>query len=277
MSTSRPIPRFARRIITRFAGVVCPPELCASRRAHPLLAEFSLYLAALPPHLRLGILAGFVLFDQRARFYPPSRGRRFVDLDAALANAYFHFMAHSSGARNRTLAQLLKGLVTLCYYELPQAQAEIGYDPTPYIAAIAQRRLATYGEDIRRSEEAVFAKTETRAEISPVIPCPCEPRPHPGRPAGLIEQRDVSGDMSVTCDVVIVGSGAGGAVMAAELADAGIRRGSDRGRGISPSPSPPPPNRVMPCALCTGMQVRRAPSARLLSSSQRVAASVARP
>ena len=70
MSTSRPIPRFARRIITRFAGVVCPPELRASRRARPLLAEFSLYLAALPPHLRLGILAAFVLFDQRARFYP---------------------------------------------------------------------------------------------------------------------------------------------------------------------------------------------------------------
>lgn len=223
MSTSRPIPRFARRIITRFAGVVCPPELRTTRRVRSLLAEFSLYLAALPPHLRLGILAAFVLFDQRARFYPQARGRRFVDLDAALADAYFRYMAHDSGARNRTLAQLLKGLITLCYYELPQAQAEIGYNPVRYIAAIAQRRLATYGKDIRRSEAAVFANDgDTSRDVAPK-PLPFVSRePRPGRPAGLTEQSDVSGDMTVTCDVVIVGSGAGGAVMAAELADVGI-------------------------------------------------------
>lgn len=41
-------------------------------------------------------------------------------------------------------------------------------------------------------------------------------------PAGLIEQSQVDGDLAVSCDVVIVGSGAGGATMAAELADAGM-------------------------------------------------------
>jgi choline dehydrogenase-like flavoprotein len=41
-------------------------------------------------------------------------------------------------------------------------------------------------------------------------------------PAGLTQQGDVTGNLDVECGVVIVGSGAGGATMAAELAGAGI-------------------------------------------------------
>ena len=41
-------------------------------------------------------------------------------------------------------------------------------------------------------------------------------------PAGLTRQSEVTGDLRVECGVVIVGSGAGGATMAAELADAGV-------------------------------------------------------
>ena len=41
-------------------------------------------------------------------------------------------------------------------------------------------------------------------------------------PPGLTRQSEVSADLRVECGVVIVGSGAGGATMAAELADAGV-------------------------------------------------------
>jgi choline dehydrogenase-like flavoprotein len=41
-------------------------------------------------------------------------------------------------------------------------------------------------------------------------------------PAGLTTQADITGDLSLECGVVIVGSGAGGATMAAELAEAGV-------------------------------------------------------
>src|SRR6266436_1271219 len=48
------------------------------------------------------------------------------------------------------------------------------------------------------------------------------PSVYTGRPAGLVEGGDISTDLTASCDVVIVGSGAGGATMAAELAEAGI-------------------------------------------------------
>ena len=57
-----------------------------------------------------------------------------------------------SGPQVRNLARLLKGIITLCYYELPAAQADIGYDPVPYVAEVAQRRLERYGDDVRRGE-----------------------------------------------------------------------------------------------------------------------------
>jgi choline dehydrogenase-like flavoprotein len=41
-------------------------------------------------------------------------------------------------------------------------------------------------------------------------------------PAGLVQQGEVTGDLRTECDVVIVGSGAGGATVAAELAEAGV-------------------------------------------------------
>lgn len=44
----------------------------------------------------------------------------------------------------------------------------------------------------------------------------------PGIPAGVTRQSEITGDLQVECAVAIVGSGAGGATMAAELADAGI-------------------------------------------------------
>ena len=39
----------------------------------------------------------------------------------------------------------LKSVVTMCYYQLPEVQREIGYDPEPYIAAVTRRRLERYG------------------------------------------------------------------------------------------------------------------------------------
>ena len=108
-------------------------------------------LGSLPPAARKALAVALVLLDQGARLYPPSRGRRFVRLDDRVADAYVRalLVRHDVAAE---MIRRLKSVVTMCYYELPEVQREIGYDPAPYIAAVSRRRLESYGPQIRAAE-----------------------------------------------------------------------------------------------------------------------------
>jgi len=145
----------------RFAEVVCPPGVRADQRADRVLGEFGLMLSSLPPAARKVLAAALVLLDQGARLYPPSRGRRFARLDDRVAAAYVRALLarHDAAAE---LVQRLKSVVTMCYYDLPEVQREIGYDPDPYIAAVSRRRLESYGDQVRAGEAAVTAQAERR-------------------------------------------------------------------------------------------------------------------
>gem|GEM_PF-698748 len=149
---SAPIRLTARR----FAEVVCPPEVRADHRTEQVMREFGLMLGALPPVARKALAGALILLDQGARLYPPARGRRFARLDDEVAEAYVRaLLARHDAAAEMT--QRLKGVVTMCYYDLPEVQREIGYDPGPYIAAVSRRRLQAYGPQIRAGEAAVTA------------------------------------------------------------------------------------------------------------------------
>ena len=111
-------------------------------------------LGSLPPAARKALAAALVLLDQRARLYPAARGRRFARLDDRVASAYVRGVL----ARHDPVAELirrLKSVLTMCYYDLPEVQREIGYDPAPYIAAVSRRRLETYGPQIRVAEAVI--------------------------------------------------------------------------------------------------------------------------
>jgi len=150
----------ARAAARRFAEVVCPPGMVVHHRTDRVLAEFEQVLGALAPAARKGLVAAFVALDQGARLYPRSRGRRFTRLDDRAAEAYIRALL--SRALVAELVQRIKGLVVMCYYELPVVQREIGYDPAPYIAAVSRRRLESYGPQIRAGEAAVTSKRGRR-------------------------------------------------------------------------------------------------------------------
>jgi len=192
----------------RFAEVVCPPEVRADDRTDRVLREFGLMLGALPAAARKALATALILLDQGARVYPPSRGRRFARLDDRTADAYIRALLarHDAAAE---MVQRLKGVVTMCYYDLPEVQREIGYDPAPYIAAVSRRRLETYGPQIRAGEAAVTEGLPARGQPW-------------SAPSGLTSQAEIAGDLKLECGVVVVGSGAGGATVAAELAEAGV-------------------------------------------------------
>lgn len=142
-----------RAVVVRFAEIVCPPGVRVGRRADRVLAEFVLTLRVLPPASRRALLGAFIAIDQGARLYPPARGRRFARLDDQTADAYLRALL-GRGNGIATLAQRLKGLLVMCYYELPEVRQEIGYDPDPYIAAVSKRRLDRYGSEIAAAEQA---------------------------------------------------------------------------------------------------------------------------
>lgn len=142
-----------RRIVGRLAEVACPPG--ARELRDGLLSEFEALLAVLPSGTRALIQVGLVGFDQGARLYPLSRGRRFTRLSDARAEEYFRAVLTSK--RGGAVLQQLKALVVFCYYELPEVKDQIGYRPEPYIAIVSRRRLDSYGAEIRAGEQAVIA------------------------------------------------------------------------------------------------------------------------
>ena len=99
------------------------------------------------------------VLDQGARLYPPSRGRRFARLDDRVASAYVGALLARRDPAGEVVRRL-KSVVVTCYYELPEVQREIGYDPAPYIAAVSRRRLRSYGPQIRAGEAAVTAPAD---------------------------------------------------------------------------------------------------------------------
>jgi len=156
-SPARRLGPVVRPIAARFAEIVCPPEVRAGDLTEGLLAEFEAMLAVWPPGIVWSVRGGLVAFDRGARLYPRARGRRFVHLADGTADAYFRaVLARRRGGLGPAL-QRIKGLVVMCYYELPEVQDQLGYRPGGYIAAVSRRRLASYGPQIRAGEAAVLA------------------------------------------------------------------------------------------------------------------------
>lgn len=140
-----------RLTVRRFAELVCPPEIAKPGRLDATLQELDLMLAALGPAAGRMVSVFFSAIDQGARLYPACRCRPLTFAPTWAAASYVGTLIGWRGTAGE-LVRRLKGLVAMCYYELPEVKREIGYLPDPYIAAVSARRLERYGADIRIAE-----------------------------------------------------------------------------------------------------------------------------
>jgi choline dehydrogenase-like flavoprotein len=108
-----------------------------------------------------------------------------------------------------SMARAVRDLVVTVAYEQPEVHAALGYHPAAWVAQTAARRAERWGPEIRAHAEALLRP-------DPLVPGPA--RHH--RPGRFVSARDLDADL-IACDAVVVGSGAGGSVVAAELAEAG--------------------------------------------------------
>ena len=115
------------------------------------------------------------------------KGKVFDKLSREEASRVLTEMEHSRIYARRSVVEALRVLVSVCFYDFDEVSAQIGYVPG----------------------DACTVKRDPAGQ------------PKTARASGVLTSRDYSGDVSEECDVCIIGSGAGGAVVAKELAEMG--------------------------------------------------------
>ena len=146
-----------RRTVTAIAPIACPPEIEALGLVDAVVDHLELSMRALPEVVRVGLIAGVTGYELASMAWPGHWGRPASKLNRDQAIRYFNGWHKSPIRLQREFIKGIKGLLCMGYFSLPEVKELIGYTPDAWVDQVKRKRLATYGDDIRRHEESILA------------------------------------------------------------------------------------------------------------------------
>lgn len=166
-------------------------------------------LAAALPFERTQLRGLLQLMDRGFGAFAGSPTARMVDADLDQVEAWLRSWEESPLYTRRMLLEAVRSLYLMAWFGSPDVRQELAIDtaPDPDAPMDFVRRIAQGMDELEA------------ARTSP--PPARRPDTFIGRPDGLFEFSDYQGDLRETCDLVVVGSGPGGAIAALEAARAG--------------------------------------------------------